>query len=285
MVRSLDCEGPELNADSDAGPPPPSNLVCPKTTEHQVDPQCLKELLDDYPNVFRDSILRLPPDRGAKISIPLQEGTQPLNRPIFRYSPAELEEVQAQVEYLLQRDLIIPNTSSFGAQILFVKKPNGTFRMCVDYRALNKATIRNQYPIPRVDDLLDQLRGAKVFSAIDLMQGYYQIKIQDANCAKTAFKTPMGLYKFRVLPFGLMNAPVIFQCVVNRIFRLYIGKFVLVYLDDILVFSKSVEEHLTHIRQVLNILRTQRFYARLHKCHFNQTSIKYLGHIISANGI
>ena len=112
--------------------------------------------------------------------------------------------------YLLQRDLIRPSISLFGAPVLFVKKPNGTFRMCVDYRALNKATIRNQYPIPRVDDLLDQLRGAKVFSAIDLMQGYYQIKIQDADCAKIAFKTPMGLYEFRVLPFGLTNAPAIF---------------------------------------------------------------------------
>ena len=144
--------------------------------------------------------------------------------------------MQAQVEYLLQRDLIRPSVSPFGAPVVFVKKPNITFRMCVDYRALNKATIRNQYPIPRVDDLLDELRGAKVFRAIDLMQGYYQIKIQDANCAKTTFKTPMGLYEFRVLPFGLTNAPAIFQGVMNRIFRPYIGKFVLVYLDDILIF-------------------------------------------------
>ena len=193
--------------------------------------------------------------------------------------------MQTQVEYLLQRDLIRPSISPFGVPVLFVKKPNGTFRMCVDYRALNKATIRNQYPIPRVDDLLDQPRGAKVFSAVDLMQGYYQIKIQDADCAKIAFKTPMGLYEFRVLPFGLTNAPAIFQGVMNRIFRSYIGKFVLVYLDDILIFSKSAEEHLTHIRQVLDILRAQKFYAKLHKCHFNETSIKYLGHIISADGI
>ena len=121
----------------------------------------------------------------------------------------------------------------------------------MDYRALNKSTIRNQYPIPRVDDLLDQLRGAKVFSAIDLMQGYYQIKIQDVDCAKIAFKTPMGVYEFRVLPFGLTNAPAIFQGVMKRIFRPYIGKFVLVYLDDIIIFSKSAEEHLTCIRQVL----------------------------------
>ena len=189
------------------------------------------------------------------------------------------------MEYLLQWDLIRLSTSLFGAPILFVKKPNGTFQMCVDYRALNKVTIRNQYSILGVDDLLNQLRGAKVFNAIDLMQGYYQIKIQDADCAKTVFKTPMGLYEFRVLPFALTNAPAIFQGVMNRIFRPYIGKFVLVHLDDILIFSKSAKEHLTHIRQVLNILRTQKFYARLHKCHFNQTSIKSLGHIILADGI
>ena len=117
----------------------------------------------------------------------------------------------------------------------------------MDYRVLNKATIRNQYPVPRVDDLLDQLRGAKVFSAIDLMQGYYQIKIQDADCSKTAFKTPVGLYEFKILPFRSTNAPAIFQGVMNRIFMLFIGKFVLVYLDDILIFSKSPEEHLTHM--------------------------------------
>ena len=157
--------------------------------------------------------------------------------------------------------------------------------MCVNYRALNKATIRNQYPIPRSDDLLDQLRGAEVFSAIDLMQGYYQIRIRDADCVKTAFKTPMGLYEFRVLPFGLTNALAIFQGVMNRRFRPYIREFVLVYLDEILILSKIAEEHLTHIKQVLDILRTQKFYARLHKFHFNYTLIKHWGYVISVDGI
>ena len=204
---------------------------------------------------------------------------------MFRYSPAERKEIEEQVEYLLKRGLITESSSPFGAPVLFVPKPNGTLRMCIDYRGLNKLTRKNSYPMPRVDDLLDQLRGARLFSAIDLMQGYYHIRIKPEDCEKTAFRTPQGLYELKVLPFGLANAPAVFQTLMNKTFSQQIWKSVLVYLDDILVYSKTPEDHLTHLREVFKILRTQKFFRRLHKYHFNDTEMKYLGHLISSDGV
>ena len=196
-----------------------------------------------------------------------------------------MDEIRDQVDFLLRKGLITESSSPFGAPVLFVPKPNGTLRMCIDYRALNKATIKNKWPIPRIDTLLDQLQGATIFSAIDLQQGYYQLRIDKADCAKTAFVTPLGLYELKVLPFGLANAPAVFQQTMHHLFHKQMGKTVLVYLDDILVFSKTPAEHLQHLREVLEILRQQKFYCRLHKCQFNQTEISYLGHLVSEEGI
>ena len=290
LVRKLDHTPSRLEVEDpevDAEPPvePPHEVIEERTSEAQVDPQKLRELLDRYSDLFPESLPGFPPDRGAPATIPLIPGAKPSNRPSFRYSPAELAEMRAQIEYLLDRKLIDWSSSPYAAPVLFVKKPNGTFRMCVDYRALNRMTQRNQYPLPRIDDLLDQLRGARVFSAVDLMQGYYQIPLAEADRHKTAFRTPMGLFEFRVLPFGLTNAPAHFQTVMNRIFAPYIGRFVLVYLDDVLIFSQNAQDHLQHVEKVLQVLRENKFYGRLHKCHFNQCSIKYLGHIVSANGV
>ena len=240
-----------------------TSIAQPKESPQKVDPQALQKLLKEYKDLFPDSIPGLPPDRGVQVSIPLIEGAEPVRRPMFRYSPAEQKEIEEQVEYLLKRGLITESSSPFGAPVLFVPKPNGTLRMCIDYRGLNKLTRKNSYPMPRVDDLLDQLRGARLFSAIDLMQGYYQIGIKPEDCEKTAFRTPQGLYEFKVLPFGLANAPAVFQTLMNKIFSQQIGKSVLVYLDDILVYSKTPEDHLTHLREVFEILRTQKFFCRL----------------------
>ena len=157
--------------------------------------------------------------------------------------------------------------------------------MCIDYRGLNKLIVKNLYPIPRIDDLIDQLRGAKVFSVIDLMQGYYQLQLVEEDRPKTAFVTPFGQYQFVVLPFGLSNAPAYFQSKMNELFSSLVDCCVLIYLDDILVFSKNPEEHLQHLRQVLEILRHEKFYGRLHKCAFFKKELKYLGHIVSAEGI
>jgi hypothetical protein len=144
--------------------------------------------------------------------------------------------------------------SPWGAPILFVKKKDGTLRLCIDFRQLNKVIVKNKYPLPRIDDLFDQLKGEKIFSKIDLRSGYYQVRIKDGDISKTAFRTRYGHYEFSVVPFGLSNAPAAFMCLVNGVFRDYLDKFVIVFLDDILVYSKSEEEH-EHLRMVLQVLR------------------------------
>jgi hypothetical protein len=174
----------------------------------------------------------------------------------------EVAEAKKQIEDFLEKGWITPSSSPYGQPILFVSKKGGSLRMCIDFRALNKQTVKNRYALPRIDDLLDQLQGAKVFTALDLAQGYHQIRIHPDDCPKTAFRTPMGHYEFKVLPFGLTNAPATFQATMNDIFRPLLGKFVLVYLDDILIFSKNVDEHVEHVRQVLSILRKHKFYAK-----------------------
>ena len=204
---------------------------------------------------------------------------------MYRLSPAENAEVRRQVSDGLRRGIIEPSASPYGTPVLFVRKKDGSLRMCVDYRALNKITVKNKYPLPRIDDLLDQLHGASVFSSLDLQSGYHQIRIKDEDVPKTAFRTPLGHYQFRVLSFGLTNAPATFQAVMNSIFRKHIGKFVLVYLDDILIFSKSPQEHAQHLRMVLDILGQHKLYAKMPKCEFNKPELQFLGHIVGRQGI
>ena len=157
--------------------------------------------------------------------------------------------------------------------------------MCIDYRELNKVTIKNKYPMPRIDDLLDQLRGAKVFSQFDLRTGYHQMRVEEDSIPMTAFRTRYGLYEFPVMPFGLTNAPAFFMDLMNRLFQPYLDRFVIIFIDDILVYSRSVEEHHHHLRQVLQILREQRLYAKFSKCHFWQKEVRFLGHVVSEAGI
>jgi Reverse transcriptase (RNA-dependent DNA polymerase) len=174
---------------------------------------------------------------------------------------------------------------SYGAPVLFAAKPDGTLRMCIDYRALNKLTIKNKYPIPRIADLLDMVHGAQVFSSLDLLSGYRQIKMRDEDKPKTAFNTPPGHFEWNVLPFGLTNAPATFQSTMNTILAEVFGKFALVYLDDILIFNKNAEDHEKHIRIVLEILRKHKFYCKMSKCEFNKPEVKYLGHIVGRDGV
>ena len=186
----------------------------------------------------------------------------------------------------MQKGFIEPSCSPFGAPILFVSKKDGTLRMCIDYRALNALTVKNRYPLPRIDDLMDRLQGATVFSSLDLASGYHQVRIPEEDVPKTAFRTPFGHYQFRVLSFGLTNAPSTFQAVMNRILQTdNLKDFVVVYLDDILVFSKTAAEHMVHLRAVLAALRKHKLYAKLSKCEFNKSQLKFLGHIVSSSGI
>ncbi len=246
----------------------------------------IASVLQDFPDRFPDDLVDLPPVRPVAHAIPLLDPNAPAPfRPLYRLSPLELKEVNEQVTSLLRKGYIEPSSSPYGAPILFVQKKDGTLRMVIDYRALNKLTVKNRYPLPRIDDLLDGAQGASVFSSLDLMSGYHQIRIQPDDIPKTAFRTPSGLYQWKVLSFGLTNAPATFQAVMNDVFRPLIGKCVLVYLDDILVFSKSIEEHVDDLRKVLTILRENQFYAKLSKCTFGQAELDFLGHVLSKDGL
>jgi hypothetical protein len=175
--------------------------------------------------------------------------------------------------------------SPWGSPFLFMKKKDGTLRLCIDFRQLNKVTIKNKYPLPRIDDLFDQLKGVKIFSKIDLRSRYHQVRIKDEDISKTTFRTRYGHYEFIVVLFGLSNAPIVFMCLMNGVFRKYLDKFFIVFLDDIFVYSKSEEENEQHLRMVLQVLREHQLYAKLRKCSFYQRQIHYLGHIISEEGI
>jgi hypothetical protein len=207
---------------------------------------------------------------------------------MYRLSPVEQAEVKSKLTDLLEKGLVEPSTSpSIGAPILFeVGKKDGSLHMVQDYRYLNKITIKNWYSLPRIDDLLVSIFGMKYFTSLDLTSGYYQIRITEENVPKTAFRTPFGLYQFKVLTFGLkMNAPATFQSVMNDMLRPYVGKFVVVYLDDILICSKIAKEHLSHLRQVLQTSREIQFNANPKKCDFMKEEISFLGHRVSANGL
>ena len=197
----------------------------------------------------------------------------------------ETNELKRQLTDLLQKGFIQPSTSPFGAPVLFVHKKEGTLRLCVDYRALNKITIKNRYPLPRIDELMDRLVGSCYFTKIDLHSGYHQIRIKSDDIHKTAFRTRYGHYEFLVLPFGLTNAPATFMTLMNDIFRKYLDQFVVIYLDDILIYSKTEKEHIIHVRKVLDILRQHKLYAKISKCEFFKEQVEYLGHFISKDGI
>jgi transposase InsO family protein len=243
-------------------------------------------VLEEFKEVFEALPPGLPPERPVSHTIPLELGAEPVWRAPYRLSPAERAEVEKQIKHLLEMGYVVPSSSPFGAPILFVPKPDGSLRMCMDFRALNAITVKNKYALPRVDDLLDSLGGATVFSSIDLASGYWQIRLGPDEAPKTAFRTHFGHYEWRVLPFGLCNAPATFQALMNNVFsNRGLGKYVAVYLDDILIYSRSPQEHVQHLREVLTVLREQRLFARVDKCHFNKSELKYLGHVVGAEGI
>ncbi|KAJ9523472.1 hypothetical protein QJQ45_007163 [Haematococcus lacustris] len=241
---------------------------------------------DMYPEVFQDMPSGLPPDRGVGHTIRMVPDHVPPYQRSRRYTLREMNEMKKQVAELLAKKLIEPSCSPYGAPVLFVEKRDGTLRMCVDYRALNKLTVRDRYPLPRIDDLFDKLQGKTIFSSLDLQSGYHQIRITPEDMPKTAFVTPEGQFQYKVLSFGLTNAPATFQRVMNRVFEKQLKEgFVLVYLDDILVMSSSPEEHAMHLKEVLQVMKDNQLYAKLSKCDFNRPELKFLGHIVGRQGI
>ena len=244
-------------------------------------------ILDQYKDVFPDELpAEIPPERSIYHTIPLKDNNAvPPARKQYRLSQPELEECKQQVTALLAKGHIQPSCSPYGSPVLFVKKATGGLRMCIDFRGLNEQTVKNRYPLPRIDELFDKLQGATVFSSIDLQSAYNQVRLKPEDVPKTAFTTPFGLFEFKVLCFGLTNAPGTFQNIMNDVLRDVIGKFVLVYLDDIVIFSKNEDEHMMHLKIVLELLRRHKLYAKLSKCTFVKSELKFLGHIISAKGI
>ena len=216
----------------------------------------IHKLVDEYKDVFPHTLpSELPPERSVAHAIPLVEGARPVSQRGYRLSRLEEQEVQSQIKDLMGQGLIQHSQSPYGSPILFVKKKDGGLRMCVDFRALNKMTVRNSYPLPRIDDLFDELRNAQVFSCLDLQQAYHQVRLRDDDTPKTAFVTPKGLYEYKVLCFGLTNAPATFQALMNEVLREQVGRYCLVYLDDILVYRNTPEEHLQHLKEVLAALK------------------------------
>ncbi|KAL4030754.1 hypothetical protein IC575_009005 [Cucumis melo] len=239
----------------------------------------------DYPDVFPEELPGLPPHREVDFAIELEPGTVPISRAPYRMAPAELKELKVQLQELLDKGFIRPSVSPWGAPVLFVKKKDGSMRLCIDYRELNKVTVKNRYPLPRIDDLFYQLQGATVFSKIDLWSGYHQLRIKDGDVPKTAFRSRYGHYEFIVMSFGFTNAPAVFMDLMNKVFREFLDTFVIVFIDDILIYSKTEAEHEEHLRMVLQTLRDNKLYAKFSKCEFWLKQVSFLGHVVSKAGV
>ncbi|GJR68031.1 putative reverse transcriptase domain-containing protein [Tanacetum coccineum] len=242
-------------------------------------------IVQDFPEVFPEDLPGLPPTRQVEFQIDLVPGAAPVARAPYRLAPSEIKELSEQLKELSDKGFIRPSSSPWGAPVLFVKKKDGSFRMCIDYRELNKLTVKNRYPLPRIDDLFDQLQGSSVYSKIDLRSGYHQLRVREEDIPKTAFRTRYGHYEFQVMPFGLTNAPAVFMDLMNRVCKPYLDKFVIVFIDDILIYSKNKQEHEEHLKQILELLKKEELYAKFSKCEFWISKVQFLGHVIDSEGI
>lgn len=262
----------------------PSPLTMPSNPEWSSK---INHLISSYKDVLPEGDVQpsYPPPRAIEHEVPIVPGSSIPHRPSYRMAPAELEVLKKELTSLLERGLIRPSTSPYGAPVILVPKKDGSKRLVIDYRLVNAITIKNRYPLPRIDDLMDQVQGAKIFSKIDMAAGFHQVRMAETDCHKTAFSTKFGHYEFTVLPMGLTSAPATFQRLMNDIFMPYLDKFVIIYLDDICIYSRTPEEHLQHLDIVLSLLRTHKLLAKTSKCLFGVTSMEFLGHILSSDGI
>ena len=254
--------------------------------EGEDDLTSLPSELSSFVDVFsKKAALTLPQHRHSDLSIDLVEEKTPKFGPIYGLAPVEQEALKEYLTENLKNGFIVPSTSPAGAPIMFVKKPDNTLRLCVDYRALNDITIKNRYPLPLIGGLFDEVKGAKIFSKLDLRGAYNLLRIKQGDEWKTAFRTRYGHFEYKVMPFGLTNAPAAFQNFMNDALKEVIDKFVIVYLDDICIYSRNHTEHTNHLRIVLEILRKHRLYAKYSKCEFYKESLTFIGHQLSGDGI
>nr|GEY71195.1 putative reverse transcriptase domain-containing protein [Tanacetum cinerariifolium] len=223
-------------------------------------------IIRDFPEVFPKDLPGLPPTRQVVFQIDLIPDAAPIARAPYRLAPSKMKELSEQLKELSGKGFIRPSSSPWGAPVLFVKKRDGSFRMCIDYRELNKLTVKNRYSLPRIDDLFDQLHGSSVYSKIDLRSGYHQLRVWEEDVSKTALRTRYDHYEFQVMPFGLTKAPAVFMDLMNHVCKPYLDKFVIVFIDDILIYSKNKKEHEEHLRTILKLLKKEELYAKFSKC-------------------
>ncbi|PKA49683.1 putative mitochondrial protein [Apostasia shenzhenica] len=261
-------------------------FVIPATQVKEVDlqQQQLIQLLQEYEEVFQEP-KGLPPNREFDHCVPMKFGSEPVSIRPYRYPYLQKAELEKLIHEMKAMGIIRDSSSPFSSPVVMVKKRDGSWRLCVDYRELNKNTVKNKFPIPLIEELLDELKEARVFSKLDLRSGYWQIRMNQDDIHKTAFRTHDGHYEFLVMLFGLTNAPATFQGLMNHLFRPHLRRFVLVFFDDILVYSRSWEEHLQHLKEVLIVLKSNHLHAKMAKCVFGSANISYLGHIIDADGV
>ncbi|GJX99920.1 putative reverse transcriptase domain-containing protein [Tanacetum coccineum] len=242
-------------------------------------------IVRDFPKVFPEDLPGIPPARQVEFQIDLVPGAAPVVQAPYRLAPSEMKELAEQLQELSDKGFIRPGSSPWGAPVLFVKKKDGSFRMCIDYHELNKLTVKNRYPLPRIDDLFDQLQGSSVYSNIDLRSGYHQLRVHKEYIPKTTFRMRYGHYEFQVMPFGLTNAPAVFINLMNWVCKPYLDKFVIVFIDDILIYSKNKEEHKEHLELILELLKKEELYAKFSKCEFWIPKVQFLGHVVDSKGI
>lgn len=247
-------------------------------------PPSIQELVHQKAQLFQDPT-EFPPERAIDHSIPLIPGFKVVNVKPYRYSPSQKDEIERQVKEMLLNGIIQPSNNPFSSHVLLVKKKDGTWRFCIDYRQLNSIIVKNKYPIPIVVELLDELKGAAWFTNLDMRSGYHQVWVRPEDIPKTAFKTHHGHWEFKAMPLGLTNTPSTFQKAMNTILSPLLRKCVLVFVDDILIYSPTLDEHKQHLEQVFVILEDHNFLLKKSKCTFAQQQLEYLGHIISSEGV
>ncbi|KAH0685720.1 hypothetical protein KY290_017248 [Solanum tuberosum] len=261
------------------------HIVRVKDLESETPPLELVPVVKNFSEVFPDDLPVIPPEREIDFGIDLLPDTQPISIHPYRMAPAELKELKAQLKDLLDKGFIQPSISPWGSPVLFVKKKDGSLHMCIDYRQLNKVTIKNKYPFPRIYDLFDQLQGASYFSKIDLRSGCHQLRVRGVDVPKIVFRTRYGHFEFLVMSFGLTNAPATLMDLMNRVCRNFLDSFVIVFIDYILIYPKSEDDHMNHLRIVLQALKDHQLYANFSKCKFWLRSVPFLGHIVSSESI
>ena len=242
-------------------------------------------VVQEFYDVFPKDFPGLPPDREIEFCIDLITRAAPISKAPYKMEPVELNEWKTHIQELLDKRFICPSLSPRGVPVLFMDKKDGTFQKCIGYRELNKITIKNKYPLPLIDDLFDQLQGTQIFSKVDLRSGYHQLRIRREDNSKMAFRTQYGHYEYMVMPFVLVNALAAFMYLMNRVFPNFLDQFVVVFINDILIYSKSLEEHANHLRQALQRLREKRLYAKFSNYEFWLDKVIFLGHVVSEDDI